>query len=236
MPPAGSTAWSSRGNVLGPGERRDKAPGSPASPRRATARKAVMHRPSVLGIAGSVRQPSRTTNLVAAVVDAIAVRLGTTGETIELGDRRRVVPRRAAARRHSRPRPRDRRGDRGGRRAGGRHAGLPRLLHGPVQARVRPRPSRGAGRQGRGADRDRRQSAAWAGDGAPAPAAVRLLPRPHHAERGLRDRGRLRPVHADQPDRASSASSGPPTKSPVCTLPSGRISRTARAGSLAAVA
>jgi FMN reductase len=46
-----------------------------------------MHRPSVLGIAGSVRQPSRTTNLVAAVVDAIAVRLGTTGETIELGDR-----------------------------------------------------------------------------------------------------------------------------------------------------
>ena len=45
-----------------------------------------MHTPSVLGIAGSVRQPSRTTNLVAAVVDAIAAKLGTTGETIELGD------------------------------------------------------------------------------------------------------------------------------------------------------
>lgn len=46
-----------------------------------------MQRPSVLGIAGSVRQPSRTTSLVAAVVDAIADRLDTGGQTIELGDR-----------------------------------------------------------------------------------------------------------------------------------------------------
>ena len=45
-----------------------------------------MHRPIVLGIAGSVRQPSRTASLVAAVVDAIADRLETTGQTIELGD------------------------------------------------------------------------------------------------------------------------------------------------------
>ena len=45
-----------------------------------------MFQPSVLGIAGSVRQPSRTANLVAAVVDAIALRLETVGQTIELGD------------------------------------------------------------------------------------------------------------------------------------------------------
>ena len=47
-----------------------------------------MRQPSVLGIAGSVRQPSRTTNLVAAVVDAISSRLGTPGEVVELVDRR----------------------------------------------------------------------------------------------------------------------------------------------------
>ena len=51
-----------------------------------TERKTSMFQPSVLGIAGSVRQPSRTANLVAAVVDAIALRLGTVGQTIELGD------------------------------------------------------------------------------------------------------------------------------------------------------
>ena len=51
-----------------------------------TERKNSMFQPSVLGIAGSVRQPSRTANLVAAVVDAIALRLETVGQTIELGD------------------------------------------------------------------------------------------------------------------------------------------------------
>ena len=53
-----------------------------------------MRRPSVLGIAGSVRQPSRTTNLVAAVVDAIAGRLGTTGDR-RTGRQGGIIPRRA---------------------------------------------------------------------------------------------------------------------------------------------
>ena len=46
-----------------------------------------MRKPSVLGIAGSVRQPSRTTNLVAAVVDAICQPPRHTGRVVELGDR-----------------------------------------------------------------------------------------------------------------------------------------------------
>ena len=46
-----------------------------------------MFKPHVLGIAGSVRQPSRTAILVDAVVDAIVRQLDTTGEVIELGDR-----------------------------------------------------------------------------------------------------------------------------------------------------
>ena len=45
-----------------------------------------MRSPILLGVAGSVRRPSRTTALVAAVVDAIGERLGTSGRTIELGD------------------------------------------------------------------------------------------------------------------------------------------------------
>ena len=46
-----------------------------------------MRKLEVLGIAGSVRQPSRTAILVGAVVDAIASRFDTTGEVVELGDR-----------------------------------------------------------------------------------------------------------------------------------------------------
>lgn len=45
-----------------------------------------MQLPSILGIAGSVRQPSRTTSLVASVLDALGERLGTGGRLIELCD------------------------------------------------------------------------------------------------------------------------------------------------------
>jgi FMN reductase len=46
-----------------------------------------MRSPIILGVAGSVRRPSRTAALVAAVVEAIGEHLGTPGRTIELGDR-----------------------------------------------------------------------------------------------------------------------------------------------------
>lgn len=46
-----------------------------------------MRKPEILGIAGSVRQPSRTAILVGAVVDAIATRFDTSGELVELSDR-----------------------------------------------------------------------------------------------------------------------------------------------------
>ena len=42
---------------------------------------------SVVGIAGSVRQPSRTANLVATVLEAIEERTGSRSQLIELGDR-----------------------------------------------------------------------------------------------------------------------------------------------------
>ena len=41
---------------------------------------------SIVGIAGSVRQPSRTTSLVAAVLDAIGDQVGYRGQLIELAD------------------------------------------------------------------------------------------------------------------------------------------------------
>lgn len=43
-----------------------------------------MRLPSILGIAGSVRRPSRTTSLVAAVLTALGERLGAEGRLIEL--------------------------------------------------------------------------------------------------------------------------------------------------------
>jgi FMN reductase len=46
-----------------------------------------MRTPSIVGIAGSVRQPSRTTSLVAAVLDGIGARIGGQGRLIELADR-----------------------------------------------------------------------------------------------------------------------------------------------------
>lgn len=42
---------------------------------------------SVVGIAGSVRQPSRTANLVSTVLEAIEERTGSRGRLFELGDR-----------------------------------------------------------------------------------------------------------------------------------------------------
>lgn len=42
---------------------------------------------SVVGVAGSVRKPSRTTSLVAAVLEGIAARVGGQGRLIELGER-----------------------------------------------------------------------------------------------------------------------------------------------------
>jgi FMN reductase len=44
-----------------------------------------MRRPCVLGVAGSVRRPSRTSSLVAEVLEAIGKRLGTRGRLVELG-------------------------------------------------------------------------------------------------------------------------------------------------------
>jgi FMN reductase len=45
----------------------------------------MMRRPCVLGIAGSVRRPSRTSSLVAEVLEAHGKRLGTRGRLVELG-------------------------------------------------------------------------------------------------------------------------------------------------------
>lgn len=46
-----------------------------------------MQQLSILGVAGSVRQPSRTTVLVAEVLDAISARLGIPHRLVELGEK-----------------------------------------------------------------------------------------------------------------------------------------------------